>query len=443
MAARKSVHFIGIGGIGISALARLYRSRGFRVSGSDMAGSEITAGLSKKGIAVKIGPHRASNIGRANRVIYTAAAKPSNPELREARRRGIETLDLGRAVGELTREYRTIAIAGAHGKSTTTALAALVLIDGGLDPTVQIGTILREFGNTNSRVGRSDFLVLEADEYRDKFLEYSPALAVVTNIDREHLDFHPDIRAIESAFFRFLGRLRPGGTAILNFDDPRLRRMARRLRLARPDVSIVPYSIKAPAAREIKKIIRIPGAHNVSNAMAAYACGRALRIPRAKILSSIARYRGSWRRFERLGKFSGADFIADYAHHPTEIKATLLAARELYRKGRVWCVFQPHHYERMRKLFVEFSRAFDDCDALLLLDVYEVAGREHGKAAGHNSEKLAIAVSRRGIPAAYIPDPSRLGPFLRQWLRPGDALLMMGAGSIWEITKKLAKIKRK
>ncbi|MDP3727804.1 MAG: cyanophycin synthetase, partial [bacterium] len=221
-------------------------------------------------------------------------------------------------------------------------------------------------------------------------------------------------------------------------------RMGARLRLARRDVRITWYSLKKPAARKIRKIIRIPGEHNVSNAAAAYAVGRLLRIPAKKILAAIGAYRGAWRRFDHQGRFRGAEIIADYAHPPTEIRATLQAAREKFPKRRIWCVFQPHHYERLQALFQEFSRAFADCDALILLDVYEVAGRERTqKAGGVNSERLARAVSRRGIPALYIADPGRLRPLLKRWLKPGDVLLMLGAGDIWETTKELMRAKGK
>lgn len=441
MTKREHIHCIGIGGIGVSALARLYRRRGLTVSGSDLSRSEITDALRRESIYVVIGKHHGRNIPRGTtRVIYTAAAKPSNPELRAARRRGIPTLSLAEAVGELTRKFRTIAVTGAHGKSTTTALAALVLLRGGLDPTVQIGTKLKEFKDTNARIGASPYLVLEADEYRNKFLEYSPVVAVVTNVDREHLDFHPNIRAIEGAFLKFLLRLRPSGAAVLNAGDPRLRRVAARLRRARPDLRVLWYSLKNPAARKIRKVIRIPGEHNVSNAMAAYAVGRLLRIPERKILAAIRDYRGTWRRFDYQGRFAGAEVFADYAHHPTEIRATLQAAREKYPKRRIWCVFQPHHYERTRALFGEFSRAFKNCDALVLIDIYEVAGREHRRKDDRvNSERLAHAVSRRGTPALYLADPARLRAFLKTWLRPGDVLLMMGAGTIWEMTKELMR----
>lgn len=439
MRASNGVHFIGIGGIGVSALARLYRSRSFLVSGSDIARSEITDALQREGVRIIVGEHRARNVPRDTaEVVYTVAVRPSNPELREARRRGIPTLSLAEAVGELTREFQTIAVTGAHGKSTTTAFIALVLARGGLDPTVQIGTKLREFGNTNARIGKSQYLVLEADEYRNKFLNYTPAIAVITNIDREHLDFYRGMADIEAAFLKFLLLLRPNGTAVLNADDIHLHRIGTHLRRARRDIRIIWYSLKKPAARKIREVIRIPGEHNVSNAAAACAVGKLLLIPEKKILAAISAYRGAWRRFDYQGRFNRADVVADYAHHPTEIRATLAAAREKFPKRRIWCVFQPHHYERLRKLFPEFSRSFAGCDALILLDVYEVAGREQKRKPGSaNSERLARAVTRHGTPALYLSGSRRLKPFLKRWLKPNDVLLMMGAGDIWELTKGL------
>lgn len=446
------VHMIGIGGIGVSALARLYRSRGIQVSGSDLARSEITDALKKQGIEVKIGPHRSANLRLSvTRVIYSAAIKPENPEIKAAISRRIPHQTYSEAVGELTRQYRTIAVAGSHGKSTTTALIGLMLSKAGLDPTVIVGTKLREFGNSNFRRGRSpagrrarSWLVIEADEYRASFLNYSPAVAVVTNIDREHLDFYKTVGRIEKAFLAFLMRITPNGRAVLNRDDRRLRRVAKRLRRARPDIRIVWYSLKDPLARKIREVIRIPGAHNVSNALAAARAAHLCRAGPVTILAAIHAYRGAWRRFQNMGTFYGARVMADYAHHPTEIKATLAATREKFPKSRIWCVFQPHHYERTRDLFHEFTAAFDACDGLLLLDIYEVAGRERSRRSpAINSLTLAQAISRRSTPAAYLANPRRLRKLFARWLKPPDILLMMGAGDIWEMTKELMRTKDK
>lgn len=449
---KNNLHCIGIGGIGVSALARLYKARGWQVSGSDLARSEITDALKKEGIRVFIG-HRKSNLAPSvSKVVYTSAVRPNNPEIMEAKRRKIAALSYAQAVGELTREFKTIAIAGAHGKSTTTAMIALLLAKSGFNPTAIIGTKLREFKNSNFRLGKSPYkaeppgfrpyFVLEADEYRASFLNYYPTIAVITNTDREHLDFYKNIRKIEATFLKFISGLKPNGIAVLNRDDPRLRRIAMRLRRLRRDLNIIWFSLRHPQAKKIKRILRIPGAHNVSNALAAYAVGRILRIPEKKILAALADYRGSWRRFDYQGRIFGAKVFADYAHHPTEIRATLAAAGEKFPRRRIVCVFQPHHYERTRDLFREFTRAFGRADAAVLLDIYEVAGREQNKKSQEvNSQKLAAAISRRGQICFYLHDPRQLKSFLEKRLGRGDILVMMGAGSIWEITKQLMKPK--
>lgn len=448
---KRRIHFIGIGGIGMSALARLFRSRGSRVSGSDVAHSEITGALRREGVRIAIGPHRAANVPpRTMEVIRTSAVQDNSPEVREARERGLAVRFYAEALGDITREYRSIAVAGAHGKSTTTALVALVLIRGGLDPTVVIGTKLREFGDANFRMGRRGeavrgqpgYLVFEADEYRDAFLNAWPAIAVVTNIDREHLDFHRTLPAIERAFEKFLNRLPHGGIAILNRDDPSIRRVAHRLRRQRKDIRIVWYSLRDREAGMIRKTLRIPGTHNVSNALAAYRVGVTCRVSRTTILRALASYCGAWRRFERMGILRGALVIADYAHHPTEIKATLQAARERFPKRRIVAAFQPHHYERLKYLFKEFAGAFRNADLALLLDVYEVAGREVRRNRDISSSALATAIAKQGTAAHYL-GPSVTRAKLKPHLRSGDILLLMGAGSIWEMTKRLAMRKRR
>ncbi len=447
------IHFIGIGGIGVSALARFYRSRGFRVSGSDLVRSELTDALRREGMRISIGKHRRSHVPSGTTlVIHTNASQKDNPEIQEAKRRGIPIKTYAEALGSVANEFKGIAIAGAHGKSTTTALAALTLIRGGLDPTVIVGTKLREFtppaGGSNFRRGHSRYFVYEADEYRASFLNYHPAVAIVTNIDREHLDFYKNIRAIEAAFLKFLTHLKTSGTAILNRDDIRLRKIARALRKTRPDCNIMWFSLRDRSSRALKNALRIPGTHNVSNALAAFTLGRVLHIPKSKILKAIHAYRGSWRRFDYQGAFANAKVFADYAHHPTEIKATLQAAREKFPKSKIWCVFQPHHYERTRGLYPDFVKAFDGCDRLILLDIYEVAGRERtlgrrgaGLAQKHGeitSKLLARAISRRGISAEYLK-ATELKTHLSRHLKHGDVLLMMGAGTIWDMTKQLLK----
>ncbi|MBI2096929.1 MAG: UDP-N-acetylmuramate--L-alanine ligase, partial [Candidatus Sungbacteria bacterium] len=275
MAAKKStkwVYFIGIGGIGMSALARYYKARKWAVSGSDLAWSGITKELAKEGVKVKIGHKKGNLPAGLALVIYSQAIRSSNPELREARRRGVRVAPYPEIVGELTRTYTTIAVAGAHGKSTTTALASLVMIKGGLDPTVIVGAKLKEFGGKNFRAGHGTFLALEADEFGKSFLHYSPAFAIVTNIDNEHLDTYKNIANIKKNFLKFLGNTKIGGTLILNKSSKPLIGLKKKIgKIAEvKNLKIIWYSLRSPAARKIENIIKIPGKHNVSNALAAY-----------------------------------------------------------------------------------------------------------------------------------------------------------------------------
>ncbi|RJQ37396.1 UDP-N-acetylmuramate--L-alanine ligase [Candidatus Parcubacteria bacterium] len=434
----RRVHFVGIGGIGVSALARLYRARGMRVSGSDLTRSEITDALRRDGIAVRIGPHRADHIpaGTAT-VIATPAARHDNPELAAARRRGIRVRSYEDAVGELTREYRTIAVAGAHGKSTTTALVALALARARFDPTVLIGTKLREFRNGNFRQGRSPWFVLEADEYKKKFLAYAPAIAVVTNIDREHLDTFGTMAGIEAAFLTFLRRINPRGIAVLNADDAHLVRIGRKLKRARPDIRIRWFTLKTPAARAVARLLQIPGRHNVANALAAEAAARAAGAPIASIRQAFHAYQGAWRRFQFVGTLAGAIVISDYAHHPTEIRATLAAARDRFPGKRIISVFQPHHTERLTALFREFVGAFDQADRVIILDTYAVAGRERARRPVKSAQALAAALARRGKDAHFAGRVITRHQ-LRAQAASGDVLLIMGAGSIGDMATAAA-----
>lgn len=443
---RQHVHCIGIGGIGVGALARFYHAKRWKVTGSDPKGFDNTDELKKIGIPVATRGIKKGRLPRSVNLVIHTVASPQDTyerrELSEAKRRKIRILSYPQAVGELTRRFTTIAVAGAHGKSTTTGLISIVLIRAGLDPTVIIGTKLREFKSSNFHYGRSNYLVLEADEYRASFLNYTPAVAIITNIDREHLDFYKNIRNIETAFKNFLLGIPPSGNAVLNRDNLVLRRVGTQLKRKRPDVNIKWFSLKDPSAQKLKKVLQIPGRHNVSNALAAYAVGRIFKIPEKTILAALHSYRGAWRRFDYQGLFAGAKIFADYAHHPTEIAATIQGTREKFPNSRIWCVFQPHHYERTRDLFREFTRAFDGCDAVLMLDIYEVAGREKkNKSPKIHSERLAQAIARRGVAAQYLNEPKRLRAFLRRHLMKGDVVLMMGAGSIWEMTKQLMATK--
>jgi UDP-N-acetylmuramate--alanine ligase len=486
------VHFIGIGGIGMSYLARYFKSKNWAVSGSDRAASVLTRKLQKEGVRVRIG-HNENHIDPGTMlVVASQAIAAGNPELMEANRLGLQVTSFPKIVGGLTSSYETIAVAGAHGKSTTASLVALILIEAGLDPTVMVGTKLKELPQENFRAGRSSYLVLETDEYGRAFLNYSPAFAVVTNIDREHLDVYKDLSDIKKTFLKFLSRTRHGGALVLNADDKNLWSLKKRIGVVAREnhYSVTWYSLKGADAKKIERTIKVPGRHNVSNALAALNVARLLGIKDPKIFSAIGKYSGSWRRMEYKGEFKiknselGIDAAAlspvihnslfsihvfdDYAHHPAEIKATLAAFKEKYPHSPLVCIFQPHQMRRLELLFSDFIDAFKEADILILLPMYKVAGRENDKddnanRANHpsdrvrkrmigvrNSKALFVAIMKKYPHRAvfYLDDLKKLKKFLSGTIpRPlasrvgtsnrAPILVMMGAGDIFEYTKKL------
>ncbi|TSA45477.1 UDP-N-acetylmuramate--L-alanine ligase, partial [bacterium] len=455
----KSVHFIGIGGIGVSSLAYWFRSQSFgglrtakgrkwAVSGSDSAQGKITLDLRKDGFKVKIG-HKKGLLGpKTGLVIYSNAVKAENPELREARRLGIPILSYPEAVGALTRHYKTFGVAGAHGKSTVTSLLSLVLIKAGWDPTVIVGTKLKEFGGRNFRLGKSDYLVLESDEWSGAFWNYSPFGTIITNIDREHLDFYKNFGNVKKSFLKYIGNIQTGGILVANRDDKKLFSLKREIGkiTKRNGVELVWYSVdKNPKlALRIKKELSIPGKHNLENAMAVYVLARSLGIPEKKILSALKSYRGAWRRMEYRGKFMGAKVYDDYGHHPTEIKATLEAFREKFPDSKLICVFQPHQAHRLKALFNDFTHAFKDADELILLPSYKVAGRDV-----QSKKYTSEALSKKIKGAIYVKTPNNLQKTIKQILvkkllvqgsklqEQRAVLVMMGAGTVVEFTDEL------
>jgi UDP-N-acetylmuramate--alanine ligase len=442
---RRSIYFIGIGGIGISALARLYRAKGWRVAGSDTTPSELIVALRKEGIQVTIG-HKKENIKPDfDLVIYNRAIHQDNPEILAAKKLRIKTLTYAEIMGKLTEEYATIAVTGSHGKSTTTALAALALMKGKCDPTVLIGTTLKEFGGKNIHVGRSDYFVIEADDFGAAFTAYSPTVAIITNIDKEHLDFYKNFNNVKAAFLKFLSRVKPGGLMILNRENAVLWSLRNRIATTakKNEVTVVWYATTGATAKKIKKVISLPGAHNVSNATAVYELGRFLEIPERNVLSAIHGYRGAYRRMELRGKFKGAPVFDDYAHHPTEIAATLQAFREKFPKKKILCVFQPHQVQRTALLFKEFQTAFNGADETLILPIYHVIGRDT-VIPNRDSAALVRAIQKKQPrkPIFYLADPGKL----KEAILALDGaplshkvIIMMGAGDIVKMTDKLIR----
>lgn len=444
-----NIHFIGIGGIGVSALAKYYLSQGARVSGSDLVSSEITEELLRLGVDIKIGKHKKSNLPKdIEKVIYTAAIGQDNPELRAARyscgrirvvggRRPEARFSCAQsypeAVGELTKKYETITVSGSHGKSTTTALAALVLEEGHFDPTVIIGTKVKEFGGSNFRKGLGSHLLLEADEWNKSFLNYSPKIAVVTNVDAEHLDTYKSVENVEKTFKKYLEKVPRDGAIVANADDPRLKNIAKQF-----GEKVRWYSLKDREADVVRKILRVPGEHNVSNALAALTLGRVLGVHEPNIMRALSRFNGTWRRFDFQGVLNGAFIFSDYGHHPQEIQATISAARERFPLRRIWCAYQPHQYQRLAYLWDDFVSAFDEADRVCLLPVYDVAGRETKKAkASVNSLKLSRELENRGKNSHHSTNFKDAEEYIRLHIRPRDVVLVMGAGDIYNLTKQL------
>ena len=439
-----SAYFIGIGGIGMSALARLYKAKGWDVAGSDTTASDLTSALQKEGIRVTIGHHDGNIKPDVGLVVYNRAIHPDNPEIVAAKKLHLSTLPYAEVLGALTKEYATIAITGSHGKSTTTALAALALIAGGYDPTVLIGTTLKEFGGKNVRVGESAYLVIEADDFGAAFTAYSPAVAIVTNIDKEHLDFYKNFGNVKKAFLKFLSHVRPCGLMILNRDDVPLWSLRHRVSAIakKSSVTVVWYSKNDPSVKKIKGVISIPGAHNISNATAVYELGRFLEIPERTTLSAIRNYRGAWRRMELRGKFKGAPVYDDYAHHPTEIAATLRAFKEKFSKKKILCVFQPHQTQRTALLFKEFQTAFNAADETLILPIYHVAGRD-AVIPHRDSASLVRTIQKKQPrkPIFYLADPAKLKPAILALGAPlsNKVIVMMGAGDVVKLTNGLVQ----
>jgi len=450
----KDIHFVGIGGIGMSGLAEILLTMGCRVTGSDLKRSPVTDRLRRRGAKVSFG-HRADNISKTHPpqlVVVTSALAKTNPEMSEARDRGIPVISRGEMLAELMRLKYGIAVAGSHGKTTTTSLVAAILDAGGFDPTVVIGGRVKSL-RTNARLGKGDFLVAEADESDGSFLHLSPTIAVVTNIDREHMDHYKDFEALRATFEAFMAKIPFYGLAVFCADHPETARLAEGF-----GKRFVTYGFKEKAdyqAIKIKQkgwgsqfevkfkgenlgkvILRQPGLHNVLNSLAAIAVGRELGIKWSEIRKALAGFRGIGRRLEVVSK-GDVTVVDDYGHHPEEIKATLSALRTTIGKGRLFVLFQPHRYTRTKDLFDDFAKAFGDADELIITDIYAASEQP---IRGVSGELLADAVrkEKKGKGVAYVARVDQLAEFVSPQLQEGDVVLTLGAGDIWKAGKGLA-----
>ncbi len=451
-----TIHFVGIGGIGMSGIAEVMHILGYKVQGSDVAEGYVVEGLRKAGIPVKIGQH-ADNLGDAAVVVISTAIRKDNPELVCAYERRIPVVRRAEMLAELMRLKSTVAVAGTHGKTTTTSMIATLLDAGGIDPTVINGGIINAYGS-NARLGSSDWMVVEADESDGSFLRLDGTIAVVTNIDPEHLDHYGSFEKVKDAFVEFVENVPFYGAALLCVDHPEVQTIIPRLR----DRRVVPYGFAALAdvrgenvrpvpggnrfdvsirdrhgdVRAIRDIhLPMPGRHNVSNALAAIGVAAELGIADEVIARGFERFGGVKRRFTQVGEIEGAVIIDDYGHHPTEIRAVLSAARE-GAEGRVIAVVQPHRYTRLRDLMEEFQGAFNDADIVFVAPVY-AAGEEPIE--GVDAEALVEGLKQRGHRAVKaVTDLDDLCRNLRDIAARGDMVICLGAGDITKWAAGLA-----
>jgi UDP-N-acetylmuramate--alanine ligase len=449
------IHFVGMGGIGMSGIAEVLLNLGYKISGSDLKSSPVTQRLASLGAQTYEG-HQAANIAGADVVVTSSAISIDNAEVAEARRLHIPVIQRAEMLAELMRLKYGIAIAGMHGKTTTTSMVAAVLAAGGLDPTVVVGGRVDAMGS-NARLGKSQYLVAEADESDRSFLKLSPIISVVTNIDREHMDCYRDMRDVHRTFLEFMERVPFYGLVVGCHDDPVLERLLPRvhrrvttygtsqgsdflinLEQSHPSIDQAPlsrfrvtYKEKDRQEKDLGEFtLRVPGKHNVLNATAAIAVGTALDVPADQIRSALDGFRGVDRRFQLKGKAAGVSVVDDYGHHPTEIRATLAAARQCGFR-HVHVIFQPHRYTRTHDLMEEFTTAFADADTLFLLDIYPASEKP---IEGVTAEALAQRIAGTGSSAPeYAPSFADAAEKVAALAQPGDMILTLGAGSVSQL----------
>lgn len=444
-------HLIGMGGIGMSALAQLLLAQGAKVSGSDSSEGPLLTRIRQMGGSVRLG-HKTAHLDHPDLVVYSSAIAPQNPELLAARNRGIPVLHRGQMLSRLVAAQQTIAVAGAHGKSTTTALSAELLVAAGLDPTVLLGAEVENLGS-NARLGHGSFAVVEADESDGSLLWLAPWAAILTNIDEEHLDYFRNLGEIVETYAAFAEQVKPDGFVIGCVDDPQVARL-----LSVTDRKKVSYGLTARAEVTAKEIelgpgfsryrchrrgkllgsveLHIPGVHNVLNSLAVVALSDILRIDFGITQRVLTGYRGSKRRFEIQGEVGGVMVVHDYAHHPAEIVSTLQAARSFTNK-RIRCVFQPHRYSRTRYLLDRFGTSFQLADEVMLLPIY---GACEDPLEGAASDLLLQRIRRCGHPNARLVSSGEILEELLTDSKPGDLVLFLGAGSIGNLAPKFLEI---
>ncbi len=446
------VHFVGIGGSGMSGIAEVLLNLGYTVSGSDAKRSAVTDRLVSLGARVAEG-HAAENVGDAHVVVTSTAVRRDNPEVLEARRRSVPVIPRAEMLAELMRLKYGVAVAGSHGKTTTTSMVALVLDRGGLDPTVVVGGRLGVLGS-GARLGRGELMVAEADESDRSFLKLTPTIAVVTNIDREHLDTYRDLADVQEAFLGFVNKVPFYGVAVLCLDDPPVQdilpRVERRVlsygvspqaRVSARDLDVGPMGSTYTATLDGESLgpvtIAVPGAHNVANSLAAVAVGVDLGLPFEAIRVGLESFTGVDRRFQVRGEAGGILVVDDYGHHPTEIRATLEALRRRAGQRRTVVLFQPHRFTRTQALWDDFCRAFHQADVLFLTDIYPASEEA---IPGITAQALASAIAERGHrQVSWEGDLKAATERLAAEAREGDVVLTLGAGSVWTAGDELLR----
>lgn len=450
----KNVHMVGIGGIGMSSIAEVLLARGYRVSGSDLALSPVTERLTELGATIHEG-HAAEHVADADVVVYSSAVRAAeNPETQEAERRRIPLIRRAEMLGELMRAKYGIGIGGTHGKTTTTSMTGLVVQEGGFDPTIIVGGKVTVF-DSNAVSGEGDIIIIEADEYDRTFLRLTPVLSVVTNVEADHMDIYDDMEDIKDAFVQFANSVPFFGAAILCLDDPAIREVLNRVHRR-----VITYGtsrqaqIRAEGIVQAGRVIRFgvmkdatllgdvelhtPGIHNVRNALAAVAVGLELDIPFEKIQKALTSFTGVDRRFEVKGEVNDIVVIDDYAHHPTEIEATLEAASSGWPERRIVAVFQPHLYSRTRDFQEEFARAFYEADVLVVTEVYGAREEPIPGVTGRMLADLAARYGHRDV--RFLGEREAVPEYLARITRPGDLVLTMGAGDVWKCGEAFLEI---
>lgn len=448
------IHFIGIGGISMSGLAEILNYEGFTITGSDIKESGITDSLRAQGIKVSIG-QKAENIeDGTDLVVYTAAVKHDNPEMLAAEAKGITVIERATLLGAIMDRYKnSIAVSGTHGKTTTTSMISEIIMAAKLDPTITVGGILQSI-NGNIRLGSSDYFIAEACEYFDSFLHFKPYVGVILTVDADHLDYFKNLENIRHSFHKFAGNIADNGTLVINTAVDNYKELTDGIKAkvvtysstdSNADISATNLTVTEKGAYhfdivrngkpECHVALKVPGKHNVDNALAAFAAAKAFDVDNSAIVAGLESYTGTDRRFQYKGKFNGVTVIDDYAHHPTEIKATLAAAKNI-EKNKLWCIFQPHTYSRTYNLINEFSTAFENADKIIVADIYAAREKDTGLI---NSKQLAEHIRASGKDAEYVGDFEAIKDYVRKNCSEGDLLITMGAGDVYLIGEALVE----